>query len=91
MVLMGSVGSLYLSYIHAYDYTVMGNELDKIEQNGDQVAKHMRISEAAGQQLKEDVKVGILSHGSIMCKCKIECWDEIAKSCLCRCMHARQG
>ena len=35
----------------------MGNELYKIEQNGNQIAKHPRISEGAGQQLQEEVKV----------------------------------
>ena len=35
----------------------MGNELDKIEQNGTQIAKHPKIPEAAGQLLKEEVKV----------------------------------
>lgn len=70
-ILEGSAESINLSYIHAYNYTVMGNELDKIEQNGDQIAQHMRISEAAGQQLKEDVKVGLLFHWNIMCNYKI--------------------
>ena len=40
-----------------YAYAVMGNELDKIEQNGNQIAKHPKISEGTGQQLKEEVKV----------------------------------
>jgi hypothetical protein len=35
---------------------VMGNELDKIEQNGNETAKHPKISEEAGQQLQEEVK-----------------------------------
>ena len=38
-------------------YLVMGNELDKIEQNGTQIAKHPKIPEAAGQLLQKEVKV----------------------------------
>ena len=36
---------------------VMGNELEKIERNGIQIAQHPRISPEAGKQLQEEVKV----------------------------------
>ena len=38
----------------------MGNELDKIEQNGEQVAQHPRIAQKAGQQIQAEVKVLVL-------------------------------
>ena len=41
----------------AFISAVMGNELDKIEQSGIQVAKHPKISQDVGQQLHVDVKV----------------------------------
>ena len=55
-------GALTHSFIHLFIhfYAVMGNELDKIEQNGSQIAKHPKISEEAGQQLIEEVKVSLL-------------------------------
>lgn len=40
-------------------FTVMGNELDKIEKNGMEIAKHPKISEQAGIQLQRKVKVHI--------------------------------
>lgn len=38
-------------------FLVMGNELNKIEQNTTVVAQHQMIPPEAGQQLKEEVQV----------------------------------
>ena len=44
-------------YCNTYLISVMGNELDKIEQNGNKIALHPNISHQAGPQLQEKVKV----------------------------------
>jgi hypothetical protein len=53
ILLLQHVKLHFVYYVHV----VMGNELDKIEQNGNETAKHPKISEEAGQQLQEEVKV----------------------------------
>jgi hypothetical protein len=41
---------------------VMGNELDKIEQNGSQVAQHPQVYQKAGQHLQKEVKQFVSSY-----------------------------
>lgn len=45
-----------------YLYAVMGNELDKIEKSGIEIAQHPRISQPIGLHLQEEVKVRHLSY-----------------------------